>query len=231
MKTFSKTLIKFLVIGTVALFTGCSVCNQSGGDGKVKVACLGASNTRGYQIGDTSKNAFPGQIQALAGEKWDVRNFGVGGTCVLRDVGMSYWNTLDLYQAIEFEPDIVVLDFCWNDLKPENWKLLPDHFVDDYTVLIKTFQELPSKPRIIMLYPPVFRDEAGFTDSAWNRIKPLLDQVAQKNDIETIDLFSTHAHIREYYNWDSVHFSIEGCKSVAKVIYDYIQTKTVSQNI
>ncbi|MBQ1981243.1 MAG: hypothetical protein II226_08155, partial [Alistipes sp.] len=44
---------------------------------KIKVACVGNSITYGAGINNNQQNSYPSQLQALLGEKYEVKNFGV----------------------------------------------------------------------------------------------------------------------------------------------------------
>jgi lysophospholipase L1-like esterase len=46
---------------------------------QTRVACLGDSITFGAQVVDREHNAYPTLLDALLGERFVVRNFGVGG--------------------------------------------------------------------------------------------------------------------------------------------------------
>jgi lysophospholipase L1-like esterase len=205
---------------------------------KIRVACLGASNTRGYQIPDTEKNAFPGQLQQIAEDGWDVRNYGVGGTTILKEGSTSYWITLGLREAIEFKPHIVIFDFGGNAMKVQNQVFMPDHFVKDYTEMIGMFKALPGDPKIIVLIPRLVPDEYSWIlkdhvlkDDILKFSKTLrsyLTEVVEKNHTYAIDLFPYLLTDSSYYNYDHAHYSIKGMRRVAEVIFEYIKTNKLA---
>ena len=76
----------------VALATaGCSQWDEAAPireeryDGVIRVACVGDSITFGSGIKNRDQNSYPAQLGAMLGEKYEVRNFGVGGATLLKN--------------------------------------------------------------------------------------------------------------------------------------------------
>ena len=57
----------------------------------IKVACIGNSITYGSGISDRPRDSYPSQLARMLGEKWEVRNFGVGGRTLLKKGDNPYW--------------------------------------------------------------------------------------------------------------------------------------------
>jgi lysophospholipase L1-like esterase len=76
--------------------------------GTFRILVLGDSVSFGYGV--AADDVYPARMEALLGGGFEVLNFGVGGynpyneAALLRDVGASY------------EPDLVLVQFCNNDL-------------------------------------------------------------------------------------------------------------------
>ena len=45
----------------------------------IKIACIGNSITYGAKVANRENNAYPEQLQAMLGNQYQVRNFGVSG--------------------------------------------------------------------------------------------------------------------------------------------------------
>lgn len=58
-------------------------------------------------------------------------------------------------QASEEAPDVVLIMLGTNDAYT-NWAVCEESFVRDMTALIRIHQNLPSKPRIVLINPPIF---------------------------------------------------------------------------
>jgi lysophospholipase L1-like esterase len=190
--------------------------------GPLKVACLGASNTRGYQLPDLDNNCWPGQLQTLAGAEWQVMNFGCGGATVMKEGDISYWDTLSLRQAWAFEPDVVIIDFGWNDMKPCNRDRMEAEFVRDYNALIGEFAALPSKPRFYIVLPPLYESPTNGIAEKYGVLEGYYRQVIEQNDITPIDLHTPMAGVKEYYIMDLTHYSVEGCGRAAGEVYQIL---------
>lgn len=54
------------------------------GQPRTKVACIGNSVTFGYDLGNPRLDSYPGQLQSLLGQRFEVRNFGHSGATLLR---------------------------------------------------------------------------------------------------------------------------------------------------
>jgi acyl-CoA thioesterase-1 len=93
-----------------------------------------------------------------------VRNFGAGSTTVLLNSETPYMNTSVFQNALEFQPNIVIIMLGTNDAQPSLHRYNAS-FVGDYVKLVAAFQALSSKPKIwIVLPPPVFSNQSGKTD-------------------------------------------------------------------
>src|SRR5260221_6562390 len=120
--------------------------NEANYPGQIRVACVGDSITYGAGITDRAHNSYPAQLASMLGSKWTVQNFGVSGTNLLKQGDHPYWNEQAFKDALAFKPHAVVIKLGTNDSKPQNWAH-KDDFVADYLALIRSFQELESKPR------------------------------------------------------------------------------------
>ena len=193
-------------------------------DTNLKVICIGASNTRGYQLPDLDNNCYPGQLQTLFGEKAEVVNYGVGGTTIMKDGDMSYWDTLSFRQAEESEPDIVIFDFGWNDMKPVNRGQMEDNFVKDYCEMIELFAAMPSRPDIYIILPPLYGTEKIKEDFRY--LNGFYQEIIEKENITPIDLYTPMIDVKNFYNSDLTHYSVAGCGRAAEEVY-----KVVSEDL
>src|SRR5687767_13185756 len=122
MKKFVSVLLFMLIV----------VCVHA----QIKVACIGNSITAG---------GYPTLLQEQLGASWEVRNFGVSGSTLLRNGDHPYNKTQTFAAAKAFNPDVVIIKLGTNDSKPQNWKYAVE-YQPNYTQLIRELQALPSKP-------------------------------------------------------------------------------------
>ncbi|WP_422927857.1 GDSL-type esterase/lipase family protein [Singulisphaera sp. PoT] len=204
---------------------GVAIGQEPSKPGKTRVACIGASNTFGHGIQDRERNCYPTQLGKILGDGYEVRNFGVSGTTMLRKGDNPYWEQQAYRDALAFQPDIVVIDLGGNDTKPENWKFR-DEFAADTRAAIEAFRALPSKPRVLLCLPlPAFETNWGINDEVIvKQLIPSLRQVAFETGAELIDL---HAPFLGRGAWfrDHIHPNAEGAALVARIVGETIGFK------
>jgi lysophospholipase L1-like esterase len=181
------------------------------------VACVGDSLTQ--------STIYPLELSNKLGSKnYVVENFGVGSTTVSLDSETPYMDTSKFHDALEFQPDIVIIMMGTNDAQPSLHQYNTT-FVDDYLTLVAEFQKLSTAPEIwIVLPPPIFSDQGGkiSPDYFANVLIPLIEQVAAEANLPTIDVYSALLDRSDCFP-DGIHPTTEGGKLIAKTIYDAIK--------
>lgn len=192
----------------------------------IKVACVGNSITYGANILNREQNSYPAQLQAYLGGEYEVRNYGVSGTTLLSKGDYPYTATPAYRQALDFQPDIVLIKLGTNDTKPQNWRFHHE-FEADYQKLIEQFRNLDSHPRIILLVPVrcFLTDETSISPLRISQsVRPAVEQIAWKNGLEILNLYSLFGD-----NWephlmpDRLHPSAIGAGRMAQVIGAYLK--------
>ena len=179
-----------------------------------RVACIGASITYGATIPEREKYAYPAQLGALLGVGYEVFNYGVSGCTMLKKGNLSYWNTKEYLQALSCSPDVVFIDLGGNDSKLINRKY-PNEFEADCRAMIRSFRNLPSNPRVILLTPIVsfVTDTTGIWNTVIARdIVPMTKKAASKEGVE----------VRPDLLKDKIHPNAEGAKMMANKMYDLL---------
>jgi len=197
----------------------------------VKVACIGDSITQGAGLPDPGKNAYPGQLQSLLGDKWKVGNFGVSGRTLLKKGDYPYWNEKAYKDALGFSPDVVVIMLGTNDTKPQNWKHEAE-FTADYTELVKSFQALESKPRIYVCRPCPVPEPGNFgiNEKANKEWIKRIDKMAKDMDLGTIDMHKALEDKPQLLP-DRVHPNVEGAGEMAKAAYKELTGKKAPEPV
>lgn len=185
----------------------------------IKVICVGASITYGAGIENRVENSYPARLQAMLGKNYEVHNYGVSGSTMLKKGNMSYWKSKEFKEALSIVPDVVLIDLGGNDSKLINRAHL-NEFEADYSSFIAAFQELPSHPRIILLsaMPSFVKDTSGIWDRVINeQINPHIQNVAAKAHVEIIDMHAPFMN-QEILMPDKIHPNKEGALIMAKNI-------------
>ena len=206
---------------------------------QTRVACVGNSITEGYGIWDQKK--YPDHLQEMLGDSYKVQNFGVSSMTFANkgpSDNMSYWNTDKFKAALEFNPEIVVIELGTNDSKfftnncIENGQprynynygqYEKEQLYKDYEALLDTFMHLTTSPRVIATLQPYSNNcEWGIMDTAIvNQINPIIEEVATRKGVEIIDLHSQF-NTPEWFLADSVHPNATGAKELARIIKEGI---------
>ena len=178
----------------------------------IRVACVGDSLTQ--------STYYPSDLQTLLGNNYTVGNFGAGSTTVSLGSETPYMNSNAFQDALDFQPDIVVIMLGTNDAQPTLHRYNTT-FVADYKALVAAFQALESKPEIwVVLPPPIFSNQSGKISPEYFRdtIIPALEQAANETDLPAINVYSALANYPQYFP-DGVHINSAGAQIIANEVY------------
>ncbi|MCD8165749.1 MAG: GDSL-type esterase/lipase family protein [Bacteroides sp.] len=192
---------------------------------KVKVACVGNSITFGAGIKNRARDSYPAVLGQLLGEKYEVRNFGVSGRTLLNKGDRPYMKEECFQEALQFDPDIVIIKLGTNDTKPQNWVHQAD-FKRDMITLIDAFRDLSSNPEVWLCYPATaYSAEWGINDSIIVAgVIPIIAEVASEKGLRIIDLHSATAGMEENFP-DKIHPNEAGAKIMARTVYKALTGK------
>lgn len=164
------------ILAAVVLLAALGATAVAGQDRTIRVACIGNSIT----IGSGGSTAWPQQLGQRLGAHYNVRNFGVSGTTLLRHGDFPYWNESAFLQAQDFDPHIVIICLGTNDSKPQN-RIFLSEFFTDYMDFIKVLRKDGRDPQIYVARPcPVFGDGGGSGINGavlHGKIEPIVDSV------------------------------------------------------
>jgi len=172
-----KSICRVFLFAIVSLsFTAYSQLTQ------IRVACIGNSITQG------GTETWPHAASVILGSHYNVINYGVGGTTMLKKGDLPYWNQTQFYEAQDFNPHIIFISLGTNDSKPQNWQY-GSEFYSNYIDFVNTFRKNGRKPQIYVCFPPpAFIDNFGITDSIiHNQIIPLIDSVRRVENVLLIN--------------------------------------------
>ena len=187
---------------------------------KIKVACVGNSITAGSGIKNKKQQSYPAQLQFWLGDEYEVKNFGVSGTTMLKKGDNPYWQRKEFTNVKAFLPDIIIIKLGTNDSKPQNWKFA-EEFKTDYEQMIKEFSALSSRPRILIARPvPVFKEIQWGINQAIvkDEIVPIVDEIGKNNNLDIVDLYTPLLEAGNYFP-DKVHPDPLGAELIVKEIY------------
>jgi lysophospholipase L1-like esterase len=176
----------------------------------VPVACVGDSITDG--------NSYVVPFQKLLGEGYQVVNCGRGGTTAQHQGDMPYWNTEQFTRVKECQPRIVTIMLGTNDTKPQNWRTA-EECSKDLAEMVEIFQQLPSKPLVVLcLPPPAYQDAFGIRGAIIkDQLIPALRALAKAKAIPLLDIFTALSNHPECF-FDGIHPNGDGAQLIAKTM-------------
>lgn len=164
----------------------------------LKVACIGDQIMLNEKV--DSSERYPSQLQSLLGNDYVVNTFALDDATVLKNGNQPFIKDTLFKQAIDFQPDFVIINLGINDTKMSNWWKYGDEFIGDYMELVTTFQATTSKPEIFICRPTkIFDTTEGINDSTMQVILPHIDSVAAWRFIEKVDLYTISSYRKDLF--------------------------------
>lgn len=195
-------------------------------DNVLRVACIGDSITQGAGIKDAEHNSYPAQLQTLLGNQYQVINYGLRARSLQKDATMSYTKEQFYVISQESRPDVVLIMLGTNDTVPINWNAASyEKELEEFVVL---YQELDSSPTVYLLRcPPIYvtkiSDTSHRNDVLTDEVLPIIDRVAEKTGVQTIDIYSALIGHEDLFP-DDLHPNKEGAGIIAKTVFNVIKS-------
>lgn len=203
---------------------------------KKKIAFVGDSITQG--VGTSASDgsmSYPAQVGGLLGPDYMIKNFGKGGSMILKDYTLdrSLWNYAIFDEVKNYNPDYIVIMFGTNDLRHEynsnlNQWALADNYRDAMTELVNFYSKIPSNPKIYINIIPTLAYEDESRNSTFNYgieniLAPMLQQIASDAetngaDVNIIDVYSATKDWSIDYIPDKIHPNNAGAGIIAKTV-------------
>ena len=194
-------------------------------EGAIRVACVGDSITYGMGVQNWYENSYPKVLGRLLGDGYDVRNFGVSARTAMKTGDNPYIDAGRYQASLDFQPDIVIVMFGTNDSKPQNWQGKAE-FIAQYKELVTSYADLPSKPRILLMAPPVIYkddlnapDKFGISKSVLVDVRDSVRSLATELGLNVIPIDVLSTGHRDWFIGDGIHPNGKGAGGIAKAVY------------
>lgn len=191
-------------------------------DDRVRVACVGDSITFGIGVENLKTEPYPAVLQKLLGDRYEVRNFGISGSTLLKKGEKPYVQEEAFRLAKEFRPNVVVIKLGTNDTKAQNW-VHQAEFEADYREFVQEFKALDSKPRVFLCVPvPAYRGNFGIIDEHVRELKRRIERLGKELNLPVIDLYTP---LSDHPDWfpDQVHPNPAGARKIAETVHAAIK--------
>ncbi len=199
-----------------------SLGNTAYAQGPIRVACVGDSITE--------SSGYPAKLQAILGSNYTVANFGISGSAVTQTAPKPYVNQPAFWNALSFQPDIVVIMLGTNDANVNNTQNLSG-FQRDYASIVSHFQELPGNQQVIIVDPPpILNNTLNLSaDNLVQDVIPQINQVADNLNLTTVNVYDAMANHTNLIG-DGVHPNMEGGQIIADQISQAIDNTDWQNN-
>ena len=196
---------------------------------RLRIACVGDSITYGATIKDKSHDSYPARLGKILGQGYTVKNFGASGYTLQESCDRPYISHKRYQKSLDFKPDVVLIMLGTNDTKPYNW-ISAEAFKDDYMQLIYSYQELPSRPQVILMSPAAVFPE-NFSPSKPYKIQAdvaceaarAVRELAKKLGLPFIDIHEVTAEHPEFFLQDGIHPNELGAETIARTAYEKLK--------
>ena len=163
------------------------------------------------------------KLSCLLGAGYDVRNFGHSAHSMLKIADKSYWDSPMFQAAQDFQPDIVTIMLGTNDAHPDYWPQYQSDYVSDYGDMITFFENLPSKPRVIVLGLPYLKPGGRYDGVvALDALLPDVAVAARVDYVEIWDVQLDSSLSEQQLMKDPIHPSAASHTIIAETVYPVV---------
>ena len=195
----------------------------------VRVACVGDSITRGTFVWRRRTNSYPARLQAMLGDGFCVRNFGVNGHAAQRAADRPYRESEAFAASTAFKPDTVLIMLGTNDSRGDNWRGA-EAFLNDYRNLALHYESLESGPTVWLLTPPALfrlgrskKVRYGMDEHALSEMCRAIGSLASDLGCGLIDINAATADHPEAFRLDGVHPGAAGARLIAETVFEALE--------
>ncbi|MEU4014971.1 GDSL-type esterase/lipase family protein [Microbacterium sp. NPDC028030] len=184
---------------------------------RIHVAAVGDSNTYGAGVlfRGRARRSYPGRLQQLLGERYQVLNYGVNRRTLQHDGDWPYDATPSAEASVRVGADIVLIMLGSNDARGENWNAA--RFESELVAFVERYRAAGAT--VHLLTPPVaFENRRGVSARTIEaEVVPLVRRVARARDIGLIDVFEiTKASVASHP--DGIHLDARSSAIVAAAV-------------
>ena len=186
----------------------------------VKVACVGDSIT-------ASSSRYPTWLAANLGSGYEVKNYGVSGTTMMKASSTPYWNTSNFTACSTYLPNIVIIMLGTNDAKTFNWSAHGPEYKPNYLDMVAHYRGLSSHPTVyVMTSPPGFNFGGSYQPAVVaNQVVPTVRQISVETGAPLIEIFNPMSGHPELFA-DGTHPTTEGSQMIADIATQAILNRT-----
>lgn len=182
--------------------------------GKVRIACVGDSITEGFGSSDPSTRSYPAVLQELLADAYQVTNYGIGGSTLMRCSDAPYRDKWGYINSIAHKPDVVFLMMGTNDANRDYNIRRLDGFYADFVSMINEYRQVGAQV-VVMTSPELF---CNANNAHLRRVVAWQKEAARAWGCPVIDV-NAFSHVHPYFFPDRVHCDDSGYAALAHLIW------------
>lgn len=209
----------------------------------MRVACIGDSITYGVNL--PPDQTYPADLQKSLGPNAVVKTFAFPGLSLLSlpkgnpPYHPAYAGTQYYQQALQFNPDVVIIMLGTNDGSftfgpDQTWtQVYGRQFTDQYGSLISSFRRLPAHPQVFLATcPTVFGvNQYAISPAIVNNIVVLdVVGIGKAMHAPIIDVHRATAPYSADFG-DKVHPNPHGAMIIAQAVYSFLKSKALTAHL
>ncbi len=210
---------------------------------KVKIAFIGDSITQGTGADNQATQSYPAQLQGLLdSKKFKVGNYGKASAYTLdadnkynvKDAKLSYRNTAQYKDSLNFKPDVVVIMMGVNDIRSMSCDQARDALKEALSDLAWEYCALDSVQKVYIATSIMIPSSATIYQYSDGRLQDLQREVAAELGLDVIDIYSMtreYLNVKMHYTKDRIHPVAESYGEMARAFYSALTGETYTATV
>lgn len=201
------------------------------GDGVIRIGCLGDSITQGTETSNWPLflQQYLDHLSETDGRTYEVKNFGKAGAAVrhyledLNNDGVAdeyfLYDDEKYLSSLEYNPDIMIVQFGSNDGLGGNAAELDNYFKSDYTTYL--VQPYLDKGATVVLATPPYANNGIVDEPVNGKISDMVREIGAEKGCPVIDINKITQPRTESFP-DGIHGNDSGYSLIAQTYYHEI---------
>lgn len=214
---------------------GLGLACDSGAQKPIRIACVGDSITEGTANPDHALHHWPrllqGMLDEVAAGEYEVKNYGLSGTMLLRDAPVSYWKTGHLAASLRWKPDVVIVNLGTNDALRREVDLDAAQVQADLEALLEGYRQANPNVRLWLSdLTPIFPIHRGYAYSrpARELIAGVIRRVGEQQGLSVLGF---HGALADQPRWlpDGLHPNTLANERLAQTVFEALRGSPAPQ--
>ena len=200
----------------------------------LRIAFIGDSITEGIGSSDKTTDSYPAQLQTLLGDEYVVGNFGKSGAYVLdadseynvkTNKDLSYRNTQQYKDSLEFGADVVVVILGINDIRSMLCDAAAKELKDGLVSLVEEYKALDGVQKVYVGLSVRIANSNIIQSYCDGPLQQIQREAAEECGVDILDLYSLtrdYLNVNLHYTKDITHPNTLHYSEIARAMYSLL---------